>query len=275
MAIDGVDAEVLYSGHFGGQATDAELRLALLQAYHDWKADFCRYAPDRFKATASLPMWDINLAIQEMERLDKTGVYAQTAISSYSPDPDKPYRLPYWDPMWSAFEEHNWLATIHVGGATRTTLDTDPLSFISCTPICAEPFAMLIFGGVLERHPKLRLISAETGFGWWPYFNDRMDTVYRRHRWWTKSTLPNLPSFYVKRQVWYTFEEDRAGMELLHHFGEDRVMWAADYPHTDTTWPDSQKFLDEHFRLVPEKDRERRRRLITCENAGRLYGWIK
>jgi predicted TIM-barrel fold metal-dependent hydrolase len=277
MALDGVDAQVLYSGHFGGQTTDAELRLALLQAYNDWLTDFCKYNPARFKGVAVLPMWDMDLAIKELQRLAKTGVFGLAIVPSFPPTfPDKPYKDSSWDRFWSAFEDTGLAASIHVGGSTRTTLDSDPMTFIASTTIgCAEPFAHLIYGGVLERHPKMRLISAETGFGWWPYHLDRMDTVYRRHRWWTKSTLPNPPSSYFHRQIWVTFQEDRAGMKLVDTVGEDKPMWADDYPHTDSTWPSSQQFLEEHFALVPEKDRARLRRKITLENVGKFYGWMK
>ena len=276
MKADGIDAQVLYSGHFGGDAKDPELRYALIRAYHDWMhEEFTGLAPDRWTGAAVLPMWDRDLAIEEINRLAKMGGYGHGIVPAYSPLEDKPYHDAYWDPLWSTFEEVNWPASIHVGGSTKTTLEGNPLPFIASTTIgCAEPFAIFIFGGVLERHPKFRMISAETGFGWWPYFLDRMDTVYKRHRHWTASDLPRKPSDYFFGQIWATFQEDRAGMQLLSIIGMDHVMWADDYPHTDSTYPDSQRFIDEHFQLVPEADRAKAKQLITCENAGKFYGWI-
>jgi predicted TIM-barrel fold metal-dependent hydrolase len=276
MALDGVDAQVLYSGHFGGQASDLELRLVLLQAYHDWLHEFCSYAPERFRGVAMFPGWDLEVGLKEAERVIKLGTYGNIGIPAFCPEPNGQYgKSAGWDRMFSMIEESGLFASMHLGGGGRTTMESNPMGMIANATIsCAEPFGVMLYNGVLEKHPKLRVISAETGFGWWPYFMDRLDTVYRRHRWWTKSTLPHEPSYYVKRNVWITFQEDRAGMRLVDFIGEDRVMWADDYPHTDSTWPNSQKFLDEHFQLVPEKDRERLRRKISCENAGKLYGWV-
>jgi predicted TIM-barrel fold metal-dependent hydrolase len=75
----------------------------------------------------------------------------------------------------------------------------------------------------------------------------------------------------VRRQVYATFQEDRTPIECIDAFGVDRVMWADDYPHTDTTWPHSQRIIAEHFSTMPEE----KKRKVICENAGKLYGWIK
>jgi predicted TIM-barrel fold metal-dependent hydrolase len=277
LAIDGVDAQVLYMGHFGGNAQDPELRLALLQAYHDWLHEFCSYAPNRFKGVAIIPNWDLETALQEMDRVVKMGTYGNLGISAFCPDPNTQYgKGGAWDRVFSVIEESGLIASMHLGGGGRRTPDGNRIAGIANATIsCAEPFGVLLCNGVLESHPNLKLISAETGFGWWPYFMDRLDTAWRRHRWWTKSTLPHEPSYYVKRNIWITFQEDRAGMRLIDLIGEDRIMWADDYPHTDSTFPTSQKFIDEHFQLVSEKDRERLKKKITCDTAGKLYGWTK
>ena len=125
------------------------------------------------------------------------------------------------------------------------------------------------FGGLLERRPDLEFVAVETGFGWWPYFLDRLDTTWRRHRFSTGCDLPEAPSFYFQRQVRVTFQEDRAGVRVIDLIGEDNVMWADDYPHTDTTWPHSRKAIDEQLGSLPGETR----RKIVCDNAARLYGW--
>ena len=275
LALDGLDAQILYgaTGHIGAEAKDPALRLALYQAYHEFIADFNRHAPDRFKGVAIMPPWDLDVGLAELDRVAKTGAYGAISVPAYSPIPDKPYGDPYWDHMWSAIEDSGLICSIHLGA--RGNSDHPMVRIANTTIGCAEPFAILIYNGVLEKHPNLKLISAETGFGWWAYFVDRMDTVYRRHRHWSKSTLPEPPSTYVRRQVYITFQEDRAGMRCIDMLGEDNIMWADDYPHTDSTFLHSQEFIEEHFAMVPDKDRERLKRKITCENAGKLYGWIK
>jgi predicted TIM-barrel fold metal-dependent hydrolase len=76
------------------------------------------------------------------------------------------------------------------------------------------------------------------------------------------------PSRYFKRQIWATFQTDRAGLRLLDILGDDRVMWASDYPHADSTWPESQKAIEDNFKDVPAASRRR----ILCDNARTLYG---
>jgi predicted TIM-barrel fold metal-dependent hydrolase len=114
-----------------------------------------------------------------------------------------------------------------------------------------------------ERHPGLRIVMAETGIGWLPYLLDRMDESYEKFvdakEYWDahgglRITMP--PSQYFKRQVWATFQTDRPGLRLLDFLGADRVMWASDYPHADSTWPDSQKFIAEQFRDIDAAARQ-------------------
>ena len=75
--------------------------------------------------------------------------------------------------------------------------------------------------------------------GWLSYMKEWMDNVYRRHRFWTQLDMPEPPSHYFDRQVYGTFQEDKAGVAARHFIGVDNIMWASDYPHSDTTWPES------------------------------------
>ena len=147
---------------------------------------------------------------------------------------------------------------------------------ISCGTLqMDEPLAAVIFSGALERHPGLRIMLAETGIGWLPYMLERMDDTYRKFLdagefWRAQGGLPltMAPSAYFKRQVWATFQTDFAGLRLVDTLGEDRVMWASDYPHPDSTWPYSQKAIEENFAGVGAATRRR----ILCDNARALYG---
>jgi predicted TIM-barrel fold metal-dependent hydrolase len=270
MDLDGVDAQVMFSGHIGADAEDPELRLALLQAYNDWLGEFCSYAPDRFVGQAILPMWDMDLAIQEINRLANGKGIGGAIIPAYSPLEQHPYPEERWDPFWSTFEDVGWPASVHLGLPPRGHLHP-MVQFSTSGLACAEPFSIIIFGGVLERHPRLKLLSVESGAGWWAYFLARADDVYERHRHWTKSTLPERPSTYFRRQMAATFQVDPAAMRCLDLIGEDNVLWADDYPHTDTTWPNSRKYVEQLFQgIAPDVKRK-----VVCENTGKLFGWIK
>jgi predicted TIM-barrel fold metal-dependent hydrolase len=147
---------------------------------------------------------------------------------------------------------------------------------VSAAPLqMDEALAAVIFSGALERYPGLKIVLAETGIGWLPYLLERMDDTYRKFLdapefWRSHGGLPLTmpPSEYFRRQVWATFQTDRAGLRLLDAIGADRVMWASDYPHADSTWPESQKVIEDSFRDVAPGAR----RQVLCENARRLYG---
>jgi predicted TIM-barrel fold metal-dependent hydrolase len=137
-----------------------------------------------------------------------------------------------------------------------------------------EPLAAVIFSGALERHPGLRIVLAETGIGWLPYMLERMDDTYQRFvdaaDYWRANgglRLSMPPSEYWKRQIWATFQLDLVGLRLVDVLGASRVMWASDYPHADSTWPDSRRAIEENFRGVAEATRRR----ILCDNARELY----
>ncbi len=189
-----------------------------------------------------------------------------------------------WEPLWQAGQETGLPIGFHLGGGLRSVTFSGPKATdagnmgvrVSCGTLqMDEPLAAVIFSGALERYPNLKIVMAETGIGWLPYMVERMDDSYRRfldaEEYWRQHgglQLNMKPSDYFKRQVWATFQTDHVGMRLLDVIGEDRVMWASDYPHADSTWPESQKAIEEHFRDVsPEV-----RRKVTCDNAKMLYG---
>jgi predicted TIM-barrel fold metal-dependent hydrolase len=104
---------------------------------------------------------------------------------------------------------------------------------------------------------------------------ERMDDTYRKFLdagefWRThgglRLTMP--PSAYFRRQVWATFQTDLVGLRVVDTLGDDRVMWASDYPHPDSTWPASQQAIEENFKGVAPATRRR----ILCDNAKELYG---
>ena len=107
----------------------------------------------------------------------------------------------------------------------------------------------------------------ESGVGWIPYFLQRMDQTFAKHRFWTKSVIKEKPSTYWYRQGHATFIEDMVGVAERQRCGVRNIMWSTDYPHSDSTWPESRKALAEHFAGVPDEER----RLIAGANASALY----
>jgi predicted TIM-barrel fold metal-dependent hydrolase len=128
----------------------------------------------------------------------------------------------------------------------------------------------MIFSGILEQRPEIPFILAETGLGWLPFVLERMD--YELDRYSDKMhdhKIGMLPSEIFRRQVLVTYQDERFGVECIPRIGIDSVMWASDYPHGDTTWPESRKIIHASplTALGPEAVRK-----VTYENAARIYG---
>jgi predicted TIM-barrel fold metal-dependent hydrolase len=132
----------------------------------------------------------------------------------------------------------------------------------------AEACGTLAVSGLLARHPELRIVSVEGQIGWLSFAAYYLDHVWAKHRHWTKSELREPPGFYLRRQVSATFMEDPVGLRERHAIGVDNILWSSDYPHSETTWPQSRKLTDEWFADFPADER----RKILRDNAARLYG---
>ena len=138
-----------------------------------------------------------------------------------------------------------------------------------------DPIVGMLGRGVLERRPNVRLVLAESGLGWPPWVVQEMDYRYRRllsmGSYWDERGgigLSAPPSEVFRRQVWVTFQDDQVGLDILHHFGDDKVMWACDYPHPDSTFPESCQVIERLMTGIPEATQRR----ILRDNAAALYG---
>ena len=186
---------------------------------------------------------------------------------------------PYWDevydPLWSAIEEIGMPISQHVGASEYLfeIMDRDPTPakgvFQSLPPIfMAEVIASWIVPGVLARHPRLQVGLVEAGLGWIPYYIARLDTMAERHGWEQLGMpLPEVPSHYWRQNMFATFEEDEFGIANRYEIGVENLCWATDYPHPDSTWPESQQVIHTHFDDVPVEEM----RLMVGGNAARIY----
>ena len=127
----------------------------------------------------------------------------------------------------------------------------------------------LIFGGVFERHPDLRVVCVEADAGWAPHWMYRADHAYNRHRNWLESAdLSKKPSDYFRENVYLTFQDDWVAFRLLDLMNVNRVMWANDHPHSDATWPWSQEMLTEQTTHLTDHQIDR----VLHNNCADLYG---
>jgi predicted TIM-barrel fold metal-dependent hydrolase len=288
---DGVQAEVLY-GILGSSTRmgDPEAAVEMIRVYNDWLAEFCDTHPERFVGLACIPSAPIDAAVNEVKRVVKRGGLRGVDVAN-SPDMPPLYD-PYWNPLWDAVDDSGLPLHFHtVGGrmpdAIRKTLwgsawgeKVDaPMDrrvaragfavHISGFQIYMSTILMsLIYGGVLERHPRIRVVIGEGGIGWIPYILDHMDLEWEDQ--FKDLGLSMKPSDYWRRQCRATYQSDRIGIKMLDELGEDNVMWGSDFPHPDGVWPDSSEVIARELGHLPAATR----RKIVCENAGKLYGLI-
>jgi predicted TIM-barrel fold metal-dependent hydrolase len=274
---DGVSGEVIYG------ILDVERRIGDLEAghlclriYNDWVAEFCKAAPDRFKALACLPSDGPESAAAEVYRAASLGLHG-VEIPMKSASPPAWHRD--WEPLWEAVEETGLPVHFHLG-ATRVRGQEDPahtqsygdvlqLLMRACNMMAnAEELGSMILSGVLERHPGLTLVMGETDIAWIPHFLWRMDSIVR---WRGEFDLgiPLRPSDCWRRQCLATFQQDPYGLRLLDIIGRENVMWGSDYPHADSVWLRSREIIREDFAQLEETSR----RAVVHDNVARVYGF--
>jgi predicted TIM-barrel fold metal-dependent hydrolase len=280
MANDGVEASVLFPPIFGMRTIDKELASAMISAYNDWAAEFAAAAPTQLISVAQLFPDDAEASTQELIRAAKMGIkqinFLVGTVTPYMYQEE-------WDPFWDAAEETGTIVSYHVGGVTQTgSFEPDrgpaltrPAAFGMGLGNGAtqffEPFVGMFTYGVLERHPKLKFVLGESGTGWIPAVVQEMDyRVNRQLETISRDDYPlkRLPSEIFREQVWATYQQDRVGLALVDFFGEDKMMWASDYPHPDSTWPDSQAIVEKETAGLDPVVKER----LLRGNARKLYG---
>lgn len=273
--LDGVSGEVLY-GILGASTRlgDPEAATEMMRVYNEWLAEFCNTHPDRFAGIACLPNHDIPAAVAEIERIANRGGVRGLEIAN-SLDM-KPLYHPDWNPLWAAANAAKLPVHVHtIGSLKPDTTGFAPMQLRQAHAVLITGFQMgmsrilmeVIFGGVLESYPDLRLVIGESGIGWIPYVLDHMDLEWEDQ--FRDLTLTMKPSDYWRRQCKATYQSDTVGLRLLDLLGEDNIMWGSDFPHPDGVWPDSQEFLARELGHLPAATR----RKIVYDNAAALYGF--
>ncbi len=272
QAADGVAAEVLYTtlGMRLFPLRDAELQERCFRAFNDWLIEYCSHAPKRLLGIAAIPLWDVAAGVAELERCARLGL--RGGMIWGGPPPDLPYRSERYDPLWAAAQDLSLPLSLHVvtgmGEESRVEFSDAPMRYMNLVHEVQRSLGDLVLGGVLERFPRLQIVAAESDTGWLPHFMQRLDRADAKFGALLGRRLALAPSEYVRRQVWATFLDDAVGAAFFESHGEDTFMWGSDFPHSDSTWPDSGKVIEKNLAGVPE----RVARKLVCENAAALYG---
>ena len=289
MDRDGADVSVMYGPTEPMVITDAELRRRCYEAYNAWLSDFCMAKPERLIGVAQLSMEDPQSARDELERLSKRGGVRHVNILASRATP--PVYDEAWEPFWALAEEVGIPIGFHLAVfVKRTRLDETDRSAANLGVTVAsryaqeppgmqllEPITGLIFAGVLDRHPRVKIVMAEAGLAWVPSMIQGLDIWYQRTRDGRRLTgdspitLPKmLPSEYFHRQIWISFVDDPLGVKMVGSvLDADKVMFGSDYPHPASTWPDSQQVMTEQWQGIAAEVRQK----ITRDNARTLFGF--
>jgi uncharacterized protein len=268
---DGVHAEVIYPtiGMVICNHKDPDFKKACFDAYNRWLAQYCAPHPTRLLGVGQTAMRSPEEGIRDLETIKQLGL--RGVMMPGDPVVDD-YDSPAYDEFWEAAIELGLPLSFHI----LTTRERNPIrgpkmnGFLAVIRSCQDIMGMLVLGGVFERHPKLRVVCVEADAGWVPHFMYRMDHAWKRHRNWLPAgqALSKLPSEYFAAGIYTTFQDDWVAFRSVDMMNWKRLMWANDFPHSDSTWPWSQAMLAEHgAELTPEQ-----RRAILCDNVAELYG---
>jgi len=284
----GVYAEVLYPNvaGFGNQAFlamgDPKLMLTCVEAYNDFLVDWISPAPERFIPVMSMPVWDVNACVREVERCADRGFGG--ILFSCAP---QTFGFPilgdrYWDPFWSVCQEADLPVSFHIGNGDFLDVFTpDRLAIDGFAVTYARTAVDLFIGngkhladlllcGVLARYPKLKFVSVESGVGWIPFVLEAVDYSFGKAD--VRAEHPEfdmLPSEYFRNQVYscYWFEKELS-VDLLNKVGIKNIMFETDFPHPTCIHEDVNDVIDSCLSNLPEDVQHD----IVWGNAAKLYG---
>lgn len=271
---DGVLAEVIYPtiGMLLCAHPSADYKHACFTAYNRWIHAFVQQDRKRLYAVGQSAVRSVQDAIADFHQIKKLGL--KGAMLPSEPSCEIDYDHPDFDPLWKTAVELELPISFHVlTGKGPHQLAKPPrggklAGFGGILRELQDVASLFIFGQVFERHPDLRVVLVESDAGWAPHFCSRMDHAYKRHRFWMKAgELAKLPSEFFEENVYMTFQDDWVALNSLDLLNPRHIMWANDYPHSDSTWPWSHELLDHHMAGLTDQQVD----WILRENVKDLY----
>jgi uncharacterized protein len=284
----GIWAHVIYPNAnivgFGGQgfanAADPEVRLLSARIYNDAMAEMQAESGDRLFPMALLPWWDLDAAVAEVSRVAVMGLRGVNTNSDPQNQDLPDLAEPHWDPLWEACSDLGLPVNFHIGSSQTQSAWFGSTPWPSFGPdqklaigsammmiSNARVLANILYSGVLERHPRLRVVSVESGIGWIPFLLQALDYELTEA---APSTdwLTMKPSEYFRRQVYSCFWFEQTDLaRVIDSVGVDNVMFETDFPHPTCLYPDSMTLAAKGLgELEPDV-----RRKVLSSNAANLY----
>ncbi len=263
---DGVKAEVLYASHlrhfYEMSEQDEPFMRAVCQSYNEWLMELCSHNPKRLIGLPILSVLDVQGAVEDLQSSARRGAkgfmigssvpigmsYGDAAFDrlyAAAQDAGTPLCMHTTTGRWKAPKFHHAGVRQLLGGYGEVL-----------TSLCE-----MIYGGVFDRFPLLKVVSAEFDIGWVAHAVGRGGVLD------PKLGLKMAPADYFNQNIWFTFQDDRAGCLTTPMFGADRFLWSNDFPHGVTPWPDSGAIVKRQFEGVSEETKEK----VIWENTAKLY----
>ena len=292
MRAEGIVAECIFPtiGLYVWMLADPDGGKFSCRVYNDWVYDQLESRSPRFRCAGLIPTWRVEDAIAEVGYVADLGLGAVMLPAVVEPF----YNHRSWEPLWDAIDETGLPVVMHQGSGHNMIWYRGPgatvANLLATQSMGPRAAAMLATSGVLARHPDLHVVFVEFNVGWLPWLMETIDFYNESFaRYGTTDqmgssrlvgakgpakpviypTLEEKPSFYVRRQVHATFQDDRVGMQNLNITGTGSIMWGSDYPHEEGTYPNSRATVDRLCAGVAEGDAL----AIFRENAATVFGF--
>jgi predicted TIM-barrel fold metal-dependent hydrolase len=275
MDRQGVEQSVLFPtlGLVLAGLKNTEIQTALCRAYNEWLAQFCSADSKRLIGVSVVPQNDLAGCLAEAERTVTTHGF-RAVMMRPNPINGRGLHDPYWEPLWTLLERLDVPLAIHEGTTGNVPQSgRDRFENFAMRHVCSHPHEQqiacvgLVMGGVLERHPKLRVVFLESGCGWMPHWLERMDEHGES---WGHAiqTLPLMPSGYFQRQCFISCDPAEKGIPaFISQLGDDNLLFASDYPHPDALADNIVGAISDRNELTASSKQK-----ILESNARRCFG---
>ena len=277
MREDGIVAECVFPtiGLYVWMLTDAVGGAASCRIYNEWISDGLARSP-RFKCAGLVPTWRVDDALAEVRWITDAGLGAIMLPAVAAPE----WNQPVWAPLWAAVAETGLPVVIHQGTGHSMYFYRGPgagvSNLLATQSMGPRAAALLATSGVLAAHPGLHVVFVEFNVGWLAWTMQTLDfytAAFGRYgttpsgKPWINPELPEPPSFYLRRQVHGTFQDDPIAINNIGYTGAEALLWGSDYPHEEGTYPHSREVVT---RLAAALDPHSAARIFR-DNAARLF----
>ena len=272
MDQDGIAAELIYASVGMGicMHRDPEYKDACMWAYNRWLAEMCADAPDRIFGMAQTAVLSVDAAIADFQQAKDMGFVGMMM-------PGDPIHEDYdhtdYDALWECAADLGLPICFHIltsrAGSMHAETRGHPMNnFLGIIRAIQDVVGLMVLGGVFDRHPNLKLVVAESDAGWLPHYMYRMDHAARMNaEGGIVKGLSKLPSEYIRSNVYATFQDDVTAYHTFNLFPYEHLLWASDFPHTDSTWPKSRQLIAEQASHLTEEQHQ----AIFRDNTAKLF----